>query len=241
MMFGMLGTPLNLATRTYLNIKKVPQLFVAAVLLAIAEPGEISLGRSAFSRRSRVEGNFFGKQILRPPVPNTKIGVLYQYDDFGKELLAGLNDGLGPKAAQVLAAESFAPIDPTIDSQIVKMKSAGADTILLFCYAKQAAQAIRRSASRTGSPISTCIREPPRWSATLVPAGLENSVDIKAARYSKDPSDPQWLEDPELKSVFINGSSNTCPTCKSVRHLLSDRMDLRPNAWWRCCAGAATT
>ena len=199
-MFGMLGTPLNLATRTYLNIKKVPQLFVAAGSEQFANPEKFpwTIG---FQPTLRFEGTFFGKQILAAN-PEPKIGVLYQFDDFGKELLAGLNDGLGTKAASILATESFTPSDPTIDSQIVKMKSAGADTILLFCYAKQAAQAIRKIHELNWKPDIYLHSGATSVSATLVPAGLDISVGIKAARYSKDSSDPQWLEDPELKPFY---------------------------------------
>src|SRR5215831_15645791 len=107
-MFGMLGTPLNLATRTYLNANKVPQLFVAAGSEQFANPEKFpwTIG---FQPTLRSEGTFFGK-----------------------EMLSGLSDGLGAKASAIIASESFSPTDPTIDSQIVKLKSAGADTVLLF-------------------------------------------------------------------------------------------------------------
>ena len=82
------------------------------------------------------------------------------------------------------------------------MKSAGADTILLFCYAKQAAQAIRKIHELNWKPDIYLHSGATSVSATLVPAGLDISVGIKAARYSKDSSDPQWLEDPELKPFY---------------------------------------
>src|SRR5215831_12694096 len=112
-MFGMLGTPLNLATRSYLNTHKVPQLFVAAGSEQFANPEKFpwTIG---FQPTLRSEGTFFGKQILSVNA-NPKIGALYQYDDFGKEMLSGLSDGLGAKASAVIAAESFNPTDPTVD------------------------------------------------------------------------------------------------------------------------------
>ena len=199
-MFGMLGTPLNLATRTYLNSNKVPQLFVAAGSEQFANPEKYpwTIG---FQPTLRSEGTFFGKQILSVNA-EPKIGVLYQYDDFGKELLSGLNDGLGAKAATIIATESFTPTDPTIDSQVVKLKSAGADTILLFSYAKQAAQAIRKIFELNWRPDTYLHSGASSVSATLVPAGLDRSVGIRTARYAKDASDPQWSEDPELKPFY---------------------------------------
>src|SRR5207302_907463 len=135
-----------------------------------------------FQPTLRSEGLFFGKQILAVNA-EPKIGVLYQYDDFGKELLSGLKDGLGAKAATIIATESFTPTDPTIDSQIVKLKSAGADTILLFSYAKQAAQAIRKIFELNWRPDTYLHSGASSVSATLVPAGLERSVGVKTARY----------------------------------------------------------
>ncbi len=199
-MFGMLGTPLNLATRSYLNAKKVPQLFVAAGSEQFADPEKFpwTIG---FQPTLRSEGIFFGKQILAVNAA-PKIGVLYQYDDFGKEMLAGLKEGLGAQASAVIAAESFTPIDPTIDSQIVKLKAAGADTLMLFAYAKQAAQAIRKISELDWKPDTYLHSGSSSIGATLVPAGLDRSTGIKTARYAKDSSDPQWRDDPELKPFF---------------------------------------
>ena len=199
-MFGMLGTPLNLATRTYLNSNKVPQLFVAAGSEQFANPEKFpwTIG---FQPTLRSEGTFFGKQILAVNA-NPKVGVIYQYDDFGKEMLSGLSDGLGAKASAIVAAESFTPTDPTIDSQIVKLKSAGADTVLLFAYAKQAAQAIRKIYELGWQPDTYLHSGSASMSATLIPAGLERCVGIKTVRYMKDPSDPRWREDPELKPFY---------------------------------------
>jgi branched-chain amino acid transport system substrate-binding protein len=199
-MFGMLGTPLNLATRTYLNTRKVPQLFVAAGSEQFADPEKFpwTIG---FQPTLRSEGMFFAKSILAVNAA-PKIGALYQYDDFGKELLSGLKDGLGAQASAVIAAESFQPSDPTIDSQIVKLKSAGIDTLLLFSYAKQAAQAIRKIYELDWHPDVYLHSGASSVGATLIPAGLDRSVGIKTARYAKDASDPRWQDDPELQPFY---------------------------------------
>ena len=231
-MFGMLGTPLNLATRTYLNTNKVPQLFVAAGSEQFANPEKFpwTIG---FQPTLRSEGNFFGKQILAVSA-EPKIGVLYQYDDFGKELLSGLNDGLGPKATAVIAAESFAPIDPSIDSQIVKLKSAGADTVLLFSYAKQAAQAIRKIRELNWKPDIYLHSGASSVSATLVPAGLE-TLHRHQDRALRQGCVGSAMAGRSGAEAVLRMDQAIRAHRKSVRHLLSVRMDLRPDAG----AGAA--
>jgi ABC-type branched-subunit amino acid transport system substrate-binding protein len=201
LMFGMLGTPLNLAVRGYLNAKKVPQLFIAAGSVRFADPEHFpwTIG---WQPTLRGEANFYAKSILATH-PNAKIAALYQDDDFGKELVAGLKEGLGDKAASMLVStESFQATDPTVDSQIVTMKGSGADTAMLFTYSKQAAQAIRKIADIGWKPDTYLHLGSASVGATLQPAGLDKSVGIKTAGFMKDPTDPQWANDPELKPFF---------------------------------------
>ena len=200
LMFGMLGTPLNLAIRPYLNSHKVPQLFIAAGSEQFATPEKFpwTIG---FQPTLRSEGVFFAKQILAIN-SDPKIGVLYQYDDFGKEMLSGLNEGLGGKTSAIVAAESFIPTDPTIDSQIVKLKAAGANAVTLFTYSKQGAQAIRKIYELGWRPDTYLHSGAASISATLAPAGLEASVGVKIPGYMKDPSDPKWGNDAELKPFY---------------------------------------
>ena len=188
LMFGMLGTPLNMATRGYLNAKKVPTLFVAAGSSNFANPEKFpwTIG---FQPTLTVEGGFFAKQILALQ-GSAKIGVLFQDDDFGKELLSGLKIGLGDKASMVIAAESFQPSDPTVDSQIIALKGAGADTLMLFAYAKQAAQAIRKSSDLGWRPTIFLSNSSASIGATLTPAGLDRSTGVVSSRYLKDTSEP---------------------------------------------------
>ena len=206
-MFGMLGTPLNLATRNYLNSNKVPQLFVAAGSEQFANPEKFpwTIG---FQPTLRSEGIFFGKQILAVNA-NAKVGVLYQYDDFGKEMLSGLSDGLGTRSSAIIASESFSPTDPTIDSQIVKLKSAGADTVLLFAYAKQAAQAIRNIYELSWQPDTYLHSGSASMSATLIPAWLERCGATRrprsATRHAAMPPTTPWRRSSAR-------SSPACPT-----------------------------
>jgi branched-chain amino acid transport system substrate-binding protein len=199
-MFGMLGTPLNTAIRPYLNAKKVPQIFLAAAHDSFAQPDKFpwSMG---WQPTLRSESAFYARHILANH-PNAKIGVIYQDDDFGKEMLAGLKAGLGDKAPMVIAAESFQATDPTVDSQIIALKGSGADALMIFAYAKQAAQAIRKYNEIGWKPDVYLHLGSASVGATLMPAGLQNSVGIKTALFMKDVTDPQWTNDAELKPFF---------------------------------------
>ena len=200
LMFGMLGTALNTATRPYLNGRKVPQLFIAAgsETFASADKFPWTMG---WQPTLRLEANFYAKSILSSH-PGARIGVLYQDDDFGKELLAGLKEGLGAQAASVVGAESFQATDPTVDSQLISLKGTGADTLMLFTYAKQAAQAIRKVSDMGWKPDTYLHLGSASVGATLIPAGLDKSVGIKTAGFIKDTSDPQWASDVELAPFF---------------------------------------
>lgn len=199
-MFGMLGTPLNLATRTYLNAKKVPQLFIAAGSETFAQPAKFPW-TMGWQPTLRNEAIFYAKNILATR-PTAKIGVLFQDNDFGKELLAGLKEGLGTQVALVVAAESYQDTDPTVDSQLITLKGAGCDTLMLFAYSKQAAQAIREVAELQWTPEMYLHLGSSSVGATLVPAGLDKSVGVKTAGFIKDATDPQWASDPEMAPFF---------------------------------------
>jgi len=200
LMFGMLGTPLNTATRPYLNQKKVPQLFIAAGSETFAQPDKYPW-TMGWQPTLHIESMFYAKNILATR-PNAKIGVLYQDDDFGKEMLSGLKEGLGAKANQVIAAESFQATDPTVDSQLITLKGKDVDTLMLFTYAKQAAQAIRKISEMGWKPETYLHLGSASIGATLTPAGLDKSVGIKTAGFMKDATDKQWANDAELKPFF---------------------------------------
>ncbi len=200
LMFGMLGTALNTATRPYLNQQKVPQLFIAAGSATFAS-GDKFPWTIGWQPTLVGEAQFYARSILATH-PNAKIGVLYQDDDFGKELLAGLKEGLGDKGSVIVAAESFQATDPTVDSQLITLKAKGADTLMLFTYAKQAAQAIRKIDELQWKPDTYLHLGSASVGATLIPAGLDKSVGIKTAGFIKDPTDPQWAKDAELAAFF---------------------------------------
>src|SRR4030088_2929488 len=145
LVFNPLGTPSNTAIQKYLNSKKVPQLFVATGATKWNDPKDFpwTIG---WQPNYQSETQIYAKYILKNK-PDAKIAVMYQNDDYGKDYLKGLKDGLGPKAASMIVAEeSYEVSEPTIDSHIVKLKSTGADVFLNVTTPKFAAQAIKKNA-----------------------------------------------------------------------------------------------
>ncbi|MCA6123952.1 ABC transporter substrate-binding protein [Bradyrhizobium sp. WSM 1704] len=199
--FQIVGTPSNAAVQKYLNSKKVPQLFAATGASKFTDPKNFpwTLG---FNPNYFVEGRIYGQYILKEH-PNAKIGVLYQNDDLGKDYLNGIKAGLGDKAAKMIVAEaSYEVSDPTIDSQVIKIKDAGADLFFSASTPKQAAQAIKKIAELGWKPIHIVDINATSVGAVLQPAGLENSKGLISTNYGKDPADPQWKDDPGMKRYF---------------------------------------
>jgi len=198
--FCVLGTPLNIAVRGYLNQKKIPHLFNAAGSARFADPEKFPW-TMGWQPSLRNESMFYARQILASK-PNAKVVAIYQDDDFGKEMVAGFKEGLGAKSAMLIGTESFQATDPTIDSQILTAKAAGADTLMMFAYSKQCAQAIRKVSDLGWKPDMWLHLGSSSVGATLQPAGLDRSVGVRTAGFIKDPSDPQWANDAELKPFF---------------------------------------
>ncbi len=199
--FQVIGTPSNAAVQKYLNSKKVPQLFAATGASRFSDPKN-SPWTMGYNPNYFVEGRIYGQYILKEH-PNAKIGVLYQNDDLGKDYLNGLKAGLGNKAAGMIVAEaSYEVTDPTIDSQILKIKDAGADLFFSASTPKQAAQAIRKIHELDWHPVHILDINASPVSSTLQPAGLEASKGVISVNYGKDPADPTWKNDPGLKKYF---------------------------------------
>ena len=197
--FSVLGTPNNMAIRKYLNAKKVPQVFVAAGSPNFADPEHFpwTIG---WQPTLTTEAKFYAAHLLAT-APESKVAVLYQNDDFGKGLLDGLRAGLGDKAeSTIIAAASYEATDPTIDLQVVTLQASGADTLFLFTYSKQGAQAIRKAADIGWKPVRYIHLGAASVAATFKPAGLDKSVGVMTAGFIKDASDPQWADDPDQKA-----------------------------------------
>src|SRR6202453_1843037 len=171
LMFQMIGTPSNAAVQKYLNTKKVPQLFAATGASKFTDPKNFPW-TLAFNPNYFVEGRIYGQYVLKQ-YPNAKVGVLYQNDDLGKDYLNGIKAGLGDKAATMIVSEaSYETSDPTIDSQILKIKDSGADLFFSATTPKQAAQAIKKIAESDWRPVQIVRMKATSVGSVLKPAGL---------------------------------------------------------------------
>jgi branched-chain amino acid transport system substrate-binding protein len=199
LIFNSLGTPPNSAIQRYMNGKKVPQLFVATGATKWNDPREFPW-TMGWQPSYQSETQIYAKYILKN-YPNAKIGVLYQNDDYGKDYLRGLKDGLGAKAASMIVAEeSYETTEPTIDSHIVNLKASGADVFVDLSIPKFAAQAIKKTAEIAWKPVHFLNSVSSSITATIKPAGFDNAQGIITAEYLKDPTDPQWKDDADIKT-----------------------------------------
>src|ERR1700742_799580 len=201
MIFNSLGTPSNSAIQKYMNAKKVPQLFVATGATKWNDPKNFPW-TMGWQPSYQSETQIYAKYILKEK-PNAKIAVLYQNDDYGKDYLKGLKDGLRAKAASmIIAEERYETSEPTIDSHIVKLKSSGADIFINITTPKFAAQAIKKVAEIDWKPLQFLNNVSASVGSVIKPAGYQNAQDIISANYLKDASDPQWNNDPGMKAFY---------------------------------------
>jgi branched-chain amino acid transport system substrate-binding protein len=195
---GSVGTPTNTAVWRYLNEKKVPQLFPSTGATKWNDP-KGHPWTMAFFISYQAEGNIYAEYILKHK-PDAKIAVLYQNDDFGKDYLKGLVDGLGAKAASMIKAKvSYETTDPTVDSQIIQLQASGCDVLVTVAIPKFGSLAIRKMAEIKWTPLHILNGIASSVGATLKPAGFENAKGIISDNSFKDPTDPQWLNDAGYK------------------------------------------
>ncbi len=195
---GSVGTPTNTAVWHYLNEHKVPQLFPSTGATKWDDP-KGHPWTMAFFISYQAEGHIYAAYILKNK-PDAKIGVLYQNDDFGKDYLKGVVDGLGTKAASMIKAKaSYETTDPTVDQQMIELQAAGCDTLITVAIPKFGSLAIRKVAELDWKPLHILNGIASSVGATLKPAGFENAKGIISDNSFKDPTDPQWLNDPAYK------------------------------------------
>ena len=198
LLFQPLGTPSNTAIQGYLNDNKVPQLFVATGADKWNDPKNHPW-TMGWQPSYRIEARIYARYMLKTQ-PGAKIAVLYQNDDFGKDYLIGLREGLGDKADQlIVASQSYETSDPTVDSQILSLQRSGANVLLTAATPKFAAQAIRKVYDIGWKPTHFLTNVSISVAAVMQPAGLDKGVGIISAGYLKDPTDPQWQDTPEYK------------------------------------------
>ncbi|HEY5291001.1 MAG TPA: ABC transporter substrate-binding protein [Burkholderiales bacterium] len=201
LVFQSLGTPSNSAIHKYMNAKKVPQLFVAtgASKWNDAKNFPWTMG---WQPNYQTEAAIYAKHILQTK-PDAKIAVLYQNDDYGKDLLKGFEDELGDKAKKMIVAKvSYETSDPTVDSQIVQLQGSGANVFLNVTTPKFAAMAIRKAYDIGWKPVQYVNNVGASIGAVLTPAGLEKSVGVITTNYLKDSLDPAWKDDKGMKDWY---------------------------------------
>jgi ABC-type branched-subunit amino acid transport system substrate-binding protein len=196
LIFQPLGTPSNSAIMKYMNAKKVPQLFVASGGTKFGDPKNFPW-TMGFQPNYQSEGRIYAKYIM-DKFPNSKIAVLWQNDDAGKDQFKGLKDGLGDKVKMIVADKSYEVSDPSIDSQIVALHDSGADIFFSWAAPKGSAQAIRKVGELNWKPKFFLANTATSVASVLKPAGLEFSKGIISTAYLKDPTDPTWDKDPAV-------------------------------------------
>ena len=195
-MFGSFGTPSNLATRTYLNESNIPQLFVASGDEEWAHPKRFpwTMGwQPSFRAEGRIYANY-----IQSSYPSRKIAVLWQNDQFGRDLFRGLQEGLGI-TANMIVADIAIDADTSIDTQVDVLKNSGAEVLVLNCAPPISARAIRRAAELDWHPVLLLVNAAASIANALRPAGLQNSVGVISTSFLKDASDTTWKEDPAVK------------------------------------------
>src|SRR5437016_3598818 len=200
LVFNPLGTPSNTAIQKYLNSKKVPQLFVATGATKWNEPKDFpwTIG---WQPSYQSEARIYAKYVLKEK-PDAKIAVFYQNDDFGKDYLKGLKEGLGAKASMIMLEESYEVSEPTIDSHIVKLKASGADVLVNITTPKFAAQSIKKISEIDWKPMHLLTNVSASVGSVIKPAGFENAQGILSAAYAKDGADSQWDNNPDMKKFY---------------------------------------
>ena len=194
--FGALGTAQNTAIQRYMNAKKVPQLFILTGATKWNDPQHFpwTMGWQPSYQR---EAHIYAEYLLKNH-RHGKVGVLYQNDDYGKDYLRGLKDGLSGKM-QIAAEVPYETTDPTVDSQIINLKASGADIFFSVALARFATQAIKKVAELGWKPVHLFNFPSSSVGAVLKPAGLDNAKGILSTGFFKDPTDPTWKDDAAYK------------------------------------------
>ncbi|MFC3228563.1 ABC transporter substrate-binding protein [Marinibaculum pumilum] len=195
---GSLGTPTSSAVHRYLNQKKVPQLFVASGASKWDNPEDYPW-TMGWQPSYLTEAEIFGRYILEN-LPDAKIAILYQNDDYGKDYVKGLRNVLGDRAdTMIVAEETYDVTDPTIDSQIVNLKNSDANVFYNVTTPKFGAQAIRKVADLNWDVVHLLNSASNSVATVLTPAGLDRAKGVISAVYMKDPTDPAWQDSPDYK------------------------------------------
>ena len=199
-MFGNLGTAPNLAIQRYMNAKKVPQLFVQSGASQFND-GAKNPWTTPFLGSYQGEGRVFAQHILQSK-PNAKIAILMQNDDLGREILKGLQEGLAGKSAKLVGQATFEVTDPTVDSQMVQLKSAGADVLVIAATARTVAQALRKAAELNWDVERYVNYAGSSVKMAMEPAGPDKAKGTMMLAVYKEPAGKRWAADPEVQAYL---------------------------------------
>jgi branched-chain amino acid transport system substrate-binding protein len=197
LMFGSFGTPGNLAVRSFLNERKIPQLFVASGNEEFGDPKAVpwTMGwQPSFRAQGRIYANY-----IQAFYPQRKIVVLWQNDQFGRELFKGINEGLGNLTQMILVDIAFEISDAYLETHVSILKRSGAEIFVFAGVPTTASQVIRLTADLQWHPVFILGDAAASIGTTLSPAGLENATGVISASFLKDPGDPAWKNDPAMK------------------------------------------
>jgi ABC-type branched-subunit amino acid transport system substrate-binding protein len=197
LMFGSFGTPGNLAVRSFLNERKIPQLFVASGNEEFGDPKALpwTMGwQPSFRAQGRIYANY-----IQAFYPQRKIVVLWQNDQFGRELFKGINEGLGNLTQMILVDIAFEISDAYLETHVSILKRSGAEIFVFAGVPTTASQVIRLTADLQWHPVFILGDAAASIGTTLSPAGLENATGVISASFLKDPGDPAWKDDPAMK------------------------------------------
>jgi branched-chain amino acid transport system substrate-binding protein len=195
---GTMGTPTNSAIVKYLNSKSVPHIFLAT---GASKWGDFknSPWTMGWYPTYRSEGAIYGSYI-RENIKDARIAILSQNDDYGKDFVAGFKAGLGEAADKLIVKElTYEVSEPTVDSQVISLKAAGANVLFSASTAKAAAQTIRKVAELEWHPTHFLVQNASSIASVLTPAGLDHSTGLISTAYIKDPADPQFANDAGVK------------------------------------------
>ena len=197
LIFNPLGTPSNSAIQKYMNAKKVPQLFVSTGAAKWNDPKNFPW-TMGWQPNYQTEARIYAAYNLKN-YPGKTIGILYQNDDFGKDYVIGLREGLGDQAGKLILIESsYETSAPTVDSQVVQIKGANPDIFINISTPKFAAQAIKKLGELKWTPVHFLTNVSASIGGVMKPAGYENDQGILSTAYLKDPKDPDWQKDPAM-------------------------------------------
>jgi branched-chain amino acid transport system substrate-binding protein len=198
LIFQPLGTPPNSAIHKYMNQQKVPHLFVATGATKWNDPKNFPW-TMGWQPNYQTEGRIYAAYMLKN-VKDAKVGILFQNDDYGKDYLKGFEDGLGAANAKLIVMkQSYEVTDPTVDSQIVNLKNSGANVFFNITTPKFAVQAIKKAHDIGWKPLHLLNNVSASVGVVMRPAGAEASKDVISVQYFKDPTDPEWANDPAMK------------------------------------------